>query len=133
MTEPAPPNGAHAVITPAFRTVRWLVGAYLALSCLTVVAVIVLSIVAPSFVTIQAWVRSIIIAATSVLTYLFAVRAARGDERALLRLRIVVTILLVAVILVLFFLPLPLWMVVEQAVCGALLLATAIIIFRVKR
>ena len=126
-------SAAREPITPAFRAARWLVGAYLVLSCLTVVAVVVLSLTAPSLVTTQAWVRSIIIAATSILTFLFAVRAGRGDDRALLRLRIVVVILLVAVVLVLFFLPLPLWMVIEQAVCGALLLATAIIIFRVKR
>ncbi len=126
MTESVP----AVPITPAFRAVRWLVGAYLVLSCLTVVALILFSVAAPTLVTTQAWVRAIIIAATSILTYLFAVRAARGDGRALLRLRIVVVILLVAVVLVLFFLPLPLWMVIEQAVCGALLLATAILIFR---
>jgi hypothetical protein len=110
--------------------VRWLVGAYAALSLLTVVAIIILTIVAPHLVSPQAWVRGIIIAATSILTFAFARRAAQGSPRALLRLRVVVAILLVAVVAVLFFLPLPLWMVIEQAVCGALLLATALIIFR---
>ncbi|WP_426515990.1 hypothetical protein ACPPVQ_15325 [Diaminobutyricibacter sp. McL0618] len=115
---------------PAFLAVRWLVGAYAVLSILTVLAIVVLQFVAPHLVSPQAWVRGIIIAATSILTFAFARRAAQGSPRALLRLRIVVAILLVAVVAVLFFLPLPVWMVIEQAVCGALLLATALIIFR---
>ena len=114
----------------AFRAVKWLVGAYAALSILTVLAIIIFSMTAPSLVNPQAWVRGIIIAATSILTLVFARRAANGSARALLRLRIVVAILLVAVVAVLFFLPLPLWMLVEQAICGALLLATSLIIFR---
>jgi phosphatidylserine synthase len=115
--------------TPAFRAVRLLVGAYLTLSVLTVVAVIVLSRWAPSQVNDQAWVRGIIVAATAVLTFVFARRAAQGRPRALLRLRIVVVIILVTIVGVLLFVSLPAWMKVEQAVCGALLLATAAIIF----
>lgn len=110
--------------------VRWLVGAYVGLSILTVAAIVTLSQVDPSEVTPQAWVRGIIVAATSVLTLLFADRAAKGRPRALLRLRLVVTIVLVAIVGVLLFLPLPGWMVVEQGACGVLLLATAAIIFR---
>jgi hypothetical protein len=41
-----------------------------------------------------------------------------------------VTVILVAIAAVLAFVPLPLWMVVEQTVCGLLLLATAVIVFR---
>jgi hypothetical protein len=37
--------------TPAFRAVRWLVGAYLILSMLTVAAIITLSGIAPDLVT----------------------------------------------------------------------------------
>ncbi|MDI2127822.1 hypothetical protein [Yinghuangia seranimata] len=112
------------------RTARRIVGAYLTLSLLTVVTLAVLSAVAPSRVTPEAWVRGVIVAVTSVLTFLFATRAVSGDERALLRLRIVVAIPLVAFVAVLFFLPLPGWMIGEQATCGALLLATAALIFR---
>ena len=39
--------------TPAFRAVRWLVGAYLVLSILTVAAIITLSDIAPDLVTPQ--------------------------------------------------------------------------------
>lgn len=113
-----------------FRPVKWLVGAYLVLSLLTVAAIITFSDFAPNLVTPQAWVRGIIVAATSILTFVFANRAALGDPRALLRLRIVVAVILIAMAAVLLFLPLPLWMFIEQAACGALLLATAVIIFR---
>lgn len=110
--------------------VRWLVGAYVGLSVLTVAAIITLSQVDPSEVNPQAWVRGIIVAATSVLTFLFAERAAKGRPRALLRLRIIVAIVLVAIVGVLLFVPLPGWMVVEQVLCGVLLLATAALIFQ---
>lgn len=116
--------------TPAFRVVKWLVGAYLAVSVLTVAAIIAFSAVAPGLVTPQASVRAVIVAATSALTFVFAGRAAKGRPRALLRLRIAVTVILVAIGAVLIFLPLPLWMIIEQALCGALLLATAAIVFR---
>jgi hypothetical protein len=66
---------------------------------------------------------------TSILTYLFASRGARGNPRSLLRLRIV------AVILIRHRgrarLPAPCrYGFIEQAACRALLLATAMIIFR---
>jgi hypothetical protein len=123
-------NGSPQTTTRDFRAVKWLVGAYLILSMLTVAAIITFSDTAPALVTPQAWVRGIIVAATSILTFVFARRAARGNPRALLRLRIVVAVILIAIAAVLLFLPLPLWMFIEQVACGALLLATAVIIFR---
>ncbi len=113
--------------------VRGLVGAYLVLSCLTVVAIAVLSALAPAQVSPQAWVRGVIVAATSILTLLFANGAVKGSPRALLRLRIVLVVLVVAVAGVLFFLPLPGWMVVEQAGCGVLLLGAAIAAFTTRQ
>lgn len=115
---------------PGLTAARRLVGAYVVLSFLTVVALAILAAVAPQFVTIQAWFRAVIIAGTSVLTYAFARAAVRRRPRALVRLRIVVAVLLVATVPVLFLLPLPGWMVIEQTVCALLLLATAAIIFR---
>jgi hypothetical protein len=123
-THPRPPANKATL-----QTVKLLVGSYLALSVLTVATVAVLSQLAPDLVNPQAWVRSSIVAATSLLTFRFATQAAHGKPRALLRLRIVVSILLIAIIAVLFFLPLPTWMIIEQGVCGLLLLATTIIIF----
>ncbi|RDI66946.1 hypothetical protein [Nocardia pseudobrasiliensis] len=107
-----------------------LTKAYMLLSAATVLAVLVLTVLVPTQVTPQVWVRSIIVAITSVLTYLFARRAERGEPRALLRLQIIIVVLLVAFTAVLLFLPLPLWMVVEQAICLILLAIIAALIFR---
>ena len=112
------------------RAVTWLVGAYVVLSGLTVLAIATFASVAPSLVNPQAWVRGIIVAVTSLLTFVFARRAAAGNARALLRLRIIVVVILVAIGAVLFLVPLPGWMIVEQIACGILLLATAVLIFR---
>jgi hypothetical protein len=112
------------------RAVTWLVGAYVVLSGLTVVAIATFASVAPSLVNPQAWVRGIIVAVTSLLTFVFARRAAAGNARALLRLRIIVVVILVAIGAVLFLVPLPGWIIVEQIACGILLLATAVLIFR---
>lgn len=74
-------TGVRPPTANALRAATWLVGAYAALSTLTVVAILIFSAVAPSLVNPQAQVRSVIVAATSLLTLVFAVRAARGDER----------------------------------------------------
>lgn len=118
---------------PAPRAVLWLLGAYLILSWATVALIVVLSVTAPSLVTPQAWFRGAIVAATSILTFVFARNAARRRARALLRLRIVVAVILVAIVAVVFFLELPTWMLSEQFLCGALLLAVAILVFGKNR
>lgn len=114
---------------PASRLplVRRLVLVYLTLGLATVLALVVVTIAAPDDVTTQAWVRGVIVAGTAFLTLRFVRGAIRGERRALLRLRIVLTVLCVAV---LAFLPLPGWMVVEQAVCGGVLLAAAVLAYR---
>lgn len=131
-TEPqrAPARSRGAMAAP-FRLITALVSSYLALSILTVVALSVLSAVAPAQVNSEAWVRGVIVAGTSMLTFVFARRASRSS-RALLRLRIVALVIFIAVVAVLFFLTLPLWMVVEQIVCGLLLLATIVLVFRAR-
>jgi hypothetical protein len=115
----------ESTLAPA---VRPLLGAYLALSWLTVAALATFAAIAPTLDTPQAWFRAVIVAGTSVLTFIIAGRAAKGRGRALLRLRIIVPVILIAIIAVLLFLPLPLWMIIEQAVCGLLLLITAVLV-----
>jgi hypothetical protein len=122
------PSGGSRV-SPA---VRKIAVTYLVVSIAAVGVLAVLSITAPQQAPATAWVRAVIVAATSVLTVIFAHRAAAGHERALLRLRILVPIILVAVVLVLLFLPLPAWMVIEQLLCGTLLLGLGTLIFRTR-
>ncbi|NBH02442.1 hypothetical protein [Amycolatopsis sp. SID8362] len=122
MTTTTPPAG--------FRPVLLLTGAYAALSLLTL-AVIVLLRNHPAVVTDAVWVRATLVVASSLLTFAFARSAARGSKKGLLRLRIVSAVMLVA-IAVIVALPglFPLWLRLEQGVCGLLLLAVTVLIYR---
>jgi uncharacterized membrane protein YfcA len=131
MIAPSPTTTAGPALA-APRAVLALLGAYLVVSWATVAIIALLSATAPDLVTPQAWVRSVIVAATSILSLVFGIRCARRLPRALLRLRIVVIIVFAAIVGVVLFLPLPTWMVVEQVLCAALLLATLVLIFRTK-
>jgi hypothetical protein len=64
-----------------------------------------------------------------VLSWVFAARLARGSRRAHLRLRLVSAIMLVAIV-VIIAIPggFPVWLKVEQGVCGLLLLGVVLIV-----
>lgn len=121
MTEPD-----RAEARRALRTAKGLVGCYLALSVATFVAIVVLRNHA-GIVNDAVWIRGTIVAATSVLMLTFAVGAARGSRRAYLRLRIASAAMVVA-IAVIIALPgmFPLWLKIEQAVCGLLLVGVVL-------
>jgi hypothetical protein len=127
------PDSAITPPSTGLSTVRRFVGAYVVLSLATVAAIVVLSKVSPSQVNPQAWVRGIIVAGTSLLTFAIARRASPDQPRTLLRLRVVLVVILVAIVAVLFFLALPWWMRVEQGLCGVLLLSAAILARRGRR
>lgn len=112
----------------AFRPVTALVAGYLGLSALTLAAIIALRD-HPTIVTAPVWVRGTIVLASAVLTFLFAIRAARGSARGFLRLRIVTAVMLVAIV-VIVALPgaFPVWLRIEQAVCGLLLLGVVALV-----
>jgi predicted small integral membrane protein len=122
-----------AARSTGLRTVRRLVGAYVVLSLATVATIVVLSKVSPGNVNPQAWVRGIIVAGTSLLTLGIARRASPDQPRTLLRLRLVLIIILLAVVGVLFFVALPAWMRVEQGLCGVILLGAAVFAQRGSR
>ncbi|HEX6484007.1 MAG TPA: hypothetical protein VF043_34600 [Ktedonobacteraceae bacterium] len=113
----------HPRSRTAYRSVKLLVGCYLGISVLTLVAIVLLhnntAIVTPAV-----WVRGTIVVASALLTTIFAAQMARGSSGGYLRLRLVSAIMLVA-IAVIIVLPgtFPLWMKIEQGVCGLLLLA----------
>ncbi|MFF1876338.1 hypothetical protein [Leifsonia sp. NPDC058230] len=110
---------------------RVLVGVYAALSIATVAAIAVLQAVAPDLAGPAAWIRGTIVAATSILMLVFANQAVRGHRRALLRWRIVAAVMIVA-IAVIVSIPglIPLWMRLEQVLCGVLLIGVAALVFR---
>jgi O-antigen/teichoic acid export membrane protein len=107
--------------TRSFRRARLLLALYLGLSVATVLALVPLSHRA-GMVNPAVWVRGTIVAASAALMIVFAARAARGSRRALLRLRIISAIVLVAIV-VIVALPgtFPVWFKSEQATCGLLL------------
>jgi len=110
------------------RGVQLLVGGYLAVSVLTLIAIVALRNDSAA-VNDAVWTRGTIVVASAVLTFLFARRAAQGSRKGFLRLRIVSAVMLVAIV-VIIALPgtFPLWMKAEQAVCGLLLLGVALIV-----
>ncbi|WP_438485483.1 hypothetical protein [Streptomyces sp. S186] len=109
-------------VRQAFRRTKRLVGCYVGLSVLTLIAIILLRD-HPDIATDAAWVRVIIVVATSLLMTSFAARASRGHSKSFLRLRLASGIMVVA-IAVIVALPgaFPVWLRIEQAVCGILLL-----------
>ncbi|MFI0711548.1 hypothetical protein ACH4SK_12990 [Streptomyces inhibens] len=121
-------NLSHPRTRQAFRSTRLLVGCYAGLSVLTLIAVILLRN-HPDMVTDAVGVRATIVVATSLLMVSFAARTARGHSRSYLRLRLASGIMVVA-IAVIVALPgaFPVWLRVEQGVCGALLIGVVTIV-----
>jgi hypothetical protein len=112
----------------AFRGVRRLAGAYVAISVLTLVAIVLMRHDA-ALVNAAVWIRGSIVAASSMLMAAFVTGAARGSARAYLRLRLVSAIMVVA-IAVIVSLPgtFPVWLKIEQGVCGVLLIGVVAIV-----
>jgi hypothetical protein len=111
-----------------FRGVKVLAGGYLAISVLTFVAIVLLRH-HTALVNDAVWTRGAIVAASSLLMFVFVVRAAGGSRRAYLRLRLVSAIMVVAIV-VIVALPgtFPLWMKIEQGVCGVVLLGVVAVV-----
>ncbi|WUJ73917.1 hypothetical protein OG809_11745 [Kribbella soli] len=123
-----PVNVEHPRSAAALRSVQLLVASYLAISVLTLIAIIALRN-HTSIVNDAVWTRGTIVVASAALTFLFARSAARGSRRGYLRLRIVSAVMFVAIV-VIISLPgvFPLWMKAEQAICGLLLLGVALLV-----
>jgi hypothetical protein len=118
----------HPRSVAAFRSVNTLVASYLGLSVLTLVAIVVFRN-DPAIVNAAVWIRGTLVVASALLMFLFALSAARGSRKGFLRVRLVSAIMVVA-IAVIISLPgtFPLWMKIEQAVCGLILLAVVVIV-----
>lgn len=112
----------------ALRGVKALVLTYLGISALTLVAIVLLRN-HTSVVNSAVWVRGTIVVASALLTLSFTVRAARGSRGAYRRLRIVTAVMVVAIATIIA-LPgtFPVWMKIEQGVCGLLLLWVVVVV-----
>lgn len=110
----------------AFRRIKALVGVYALISVLTLAGLVAYR--NSSSVTTPVWVRISIVAASSLILFALSMRAARGSRGAFRRLRILSAVMLVAIV-VIVSLPgmFPVWMRVEQSVCGLLLLGVVVI------
>ncbi|MEU8606392.1 hypothetical protein AB0C29_00055 [Actinoplanes sp. NPDC048791] len=103
-----------------------LLTAFLVISLSTVVAVVLLRH-HPTLVTSAVWVRTPLVAASAAVLLLFARRAAAGHSGSFRRLRIISVVVLAAIIAVVAW-PgaFPVWLRVEQAVCGLLMLGVVV-------
>jgi hypothetical protein len=108
-------------LRPELRIVNLLVGCYLGLSVLTLAAIALLRN-DPAIVNPAVWVRGTIVVASAALMAVLATRTARGSRGAYRRLRIVSAVMLVAIV-VIIALPgdFPMWLKIEQGVCGLFL------------
>ena len=125
---PADERVEHPGTQKAFRIVRHLVVGYLTISALTVVAIVVMRNDAAR-VNSAVWTHGIVVVASALLTYMLTVRASAGARRPYLRLRII-SIVMPAAMVVIIALPgtFPLWMKIEQGVCGLLLIGVAFLV-----
>jgi hypothetical protein len=118
----------HPRTLTAFRNAKLLVSCYLGISVLSLLAIILLRNDAKE-VNSAVWTRGAIVVVSALLTFAFTARAARGSRRAYLRLRVVSAVMVVA-IAVIIAVPgtFPLWMKIEQGVCGLILVGVAVIV-----
>lgn len=112
----------------AFRKVKLLVGGYLGISALAVVAIVLLRH-HPAEVNSAVWTHGILVAASALVIFAIARRAARGSRSAYRRLRIA-SVAVVAAIAVIIALPgsFPLWMKAEQGVAGLFMIGVAVLV-----
>ena len=110
-----------------FRAIKGLLLGYLGIGIAALVVVILLRN-HPAEVNPAAWVRSIIVVATALILLSAAILADRGSRGAFWRLRIISIVTTVAIV-VIVVLPgtFPVWLKVEQSVCGLLMLGVALL------
>lgn len=111
-----------------FRPVLILLTGFLAVSGAMVAVLVALSRFGAD-IDVTIWIRCSLVLASSIVLLLLAVNAARGSRNACLRLRIISPVVVTAVI-VIVSIPgfLPVWVRIEQGVCGALVLPVAILV-----
>ena len=111
----------------AFRKIKLLVGGYAGISLLGVVAIVLMR-QHPAEVNSAVWVQGIVVAASALVAFNVAARAARGSRWAYRRLRIL-SVVVVAAIAVKVALPgtFPLWVKAELGVAGLFMIGVAVL------
>jgi len=111
----------------ALRTIRVLIACYVGLSALTLVFAFLMGD-DHELVPDSVWVRGVIVLIASVLLMTFARRAARGSRSAWHRVWIFAGVMVLAIAVIVSIPGLfPVWMRIEQGVCGALLVAVFVL------
>ena len=106
----------------AFRRIKVVFGGYLVLSLLTVLAAFILRNDA-AVMSRSVWIRGSVALASAIILLLSALSAARGSAQAFLRVRVISAIAVVPIVLVITIPDLiPVWMKIEQGICGVLLI-----------
>jgi hypothetical protein len=127
VTRPSDDQLSHPRTVRAFRTIQRLVGSYLALGVATVVAVVLMRDDAAE-VNPAVWTRTVIVVATAVLLLAITARAAQGSRGAYRRLRIVSVVATLAIVAIVALPgPFPLWLKLDQAVCGLIMAGIAVV------
>lgn len=114
------------------KYMKLLAGAYLAVAVLTLVAIFLLRD-HTTLVNDAVWVRGTIVVLSAALMFTFTVRAAQGSRGAHRRVRILSAVMVVA-IAVIVALPgmFPLWMKIDQVVCGLILIGLLVTAIRFR-
>ena len=120
-------NTEHRTTREPFRAIKSLLLGYLGIGIAALVAVILLRN-HPAEVNGAAWVRSIIVVGTALILLSAATLAGRGNRGAFLRLRIISVVTTVAIVAIVAV-PgtFPVWLKIEQSVCGVLMLGVALL------
>lgn len=123
-------NTSDALVRP--RLVG-AVGLYVVVAVATLAALVVLSVVDPAAATQEAWVHAVVVGALALLLPLRVRAARRGSRRALVAVRVIAAVLLVAN-LVEALVPglFPTWMRVEMVGLAALM-AAVLLLSRARR
>lgn len=116
------PNAA-----PEFRTIRTLLLGYLLAGAVALVGAVVMRNHADQ-INSTVWIRAVVVLISAPVFLAITARAARGSAGAFRRLRIV-SIFVAVAIAVIVAVPgmLPLWMRLDQAVCGLLMVGVAVL------
>jgi hypothetical protein len=128
MTTIDQPRLDHPRTHRAFRAVRALLAVLFVISLASVLFAVIEQ-ADSDLVNTVVWIRSIAVVAAAVLLYAFAAQAARGKGWAYRRLRLLSFIIPVGVV-ILIVAPgeYPLWLKIEQAVCGLVVLSIGLIL-----